>query len=54
MHRGKLVGKDLVIAVGGDGTVLNSASFLNDKIPLLGDINRFAHVYVCSLYRFQG
>jgi len=36
MHRDQLIDKDLVIAVGGDGTVLNSASFLNDKIPLLG------------------
>lgn len=36
MHRDQLKDKDLVIAVGGDGTVLNSASFLNDKIPLLG------------------
>lgn len=36
MHRGQLQDKDLVIAVGGDGTVLNSASFLSDKIPLLG------------------
>jgi hypothetical protein len=37
MHRDQLIDKDLVIAVGGDGTVLNSASFLNDKIPLLGE-----------------
>jgi hypothetical protein len=36
MHRDQLIDKDLVIAVGGDGTVLNSASFLGDKIPLLG------------------
>jgi NAD+ kinase len=36
MHRGNLLGRDLVIAVGGDGTVLNSASFLNDDIPILG------------------
>ena len=36
MHRDQLLDKDLVIAVGGDGTVLNSASFLSDKIPLLG------------------
>ena len=36
MHRGQLADKDLVIAVGGDGTVLNSASFLNSKIPILG------------------
>lgn len=36
MHRGNLLGRDLVIAVGGDGTVLNSASFLDDSIPILG------------------
>ncbi|CAM9406238.1 unnamed protein product, partial [Chrysoparadoxa australica] len=27
---------DLVIAVGGDGTVLSSSHFLNDSLPLLG------------------
>ena len=36
MHRGSLVDKDLVIAVGGDGTVLNASSFLDDTIPMLG------------------
>lgn len=36
LHRGLLVGKDLVIAVGGDGTVLNTSSFIDDTIPLLG------------------
>lgn len=36
MHRGLLSSKDLVIAVGGDGTVLNTSSFLDEKIPLLG------------------
>eukprot|EP01041_Mallomonas_annulata_P014706 gene14706-31270_t len=36
MHRGSLIDKDLVIAVGGDGTVLNASSFLDDKIPMLG------------------
>jgi NAD+ kinase len=28
--------KDLVIAVGGDGTILNTASFMDDSIPILG------------------
>ena len=28
--------KDLVVAVGGDGTILNCASFLGSDIPLLG------------------
>jgi NAD+ kinase len=36
MHRGTLSGVDLVIAVGGDGTTLNSSSFLDDNIPILG------------------
>lgn len=36
LHRGILEDKDLVIAVGGDGTVLNTASFLDDHIPILG------------------
>jgi NAD+ kinase len=36
MHRGSLLGKDLVISVGGDGTLLGSASFLDDSLPMLG------------------
>ena len=36
LHRGSLQDKDLVIAVGGDGTILNTASFLDDSIPVLG------------------
>ena len=36
LHRGSIQGKDLVIAVGGDGTILNTSSFLDDSIPLLG------------------
>lgn len=36
LHRGSVVGKDLVIAVGGDGTVLNTSSFIDDTIPVLG------------------
>lgn len=36
LHRGLLQGKDLVIAVGGDGTILNTSSFIDDSIPLLG------------------
>lgn len=36
LYRGSLVDKDIVVAVGGDGTVLNSASFLDQNIPLLG------------------
>jgi len=36
LHRGSLLNKDLVIAVGGDGTILNTSSFLDDSIPVLG------------------
>ena len=36
LHRGVIEGKDLIIAIGGDGTVLNAASFLDDSIPILG------------------
>ena len=36
LHRGSLLNKDLVISVGGDGTLLGSASFLDDSIPILG------------------
>lgn len=36
LHRGSLIDKDLVIAVGGDGTILNTSSFIDDSIPLLG------------------
>ncbi len=36
LHRGLIMDKDLVIAVGGDGTVLNTASFLDDTLPVLG------------------
>jgi NAD+ kinase len=36
LHRGLLQDKDLLIAVGGDGTVLNSSSFLDESIPILG------------------
>eukprot|EP01038_Epipyxis_sp_PR26KG_P014776 gene14776-19857_t len=36
MHRGSMEDKDLVIAVGGDGTILNVSSFLDDSIPVLG------------------
>ena len=36
LHRGSLVSKDLVISVGGDGTLLGTASFLDDSIPILG------------------
>jgi NAD+ kinase len=36
LHRGLLIDKDLIIAVGGDGTVLNSSSFVDDTIPVLG------------------
>jgi NAD kinase len=28
-------GKDLIICIGGDGTVLNSAHYVDDKTPLL-------------------
>ena len=36
MHRGCLLGVDLLIAVGGDGTMLNAASFVDSSIPILG------------------
>ena len=36
LHRGLLTNTDLIIAVGGDGTVLNSSSFVDDSIPVLG------------------
>ena len=36
IHRGVLADKDLLITVGGDGTVLNVASFLDDNIPVCG------------------
>lgn len=36
LHRGVISDKDLIIAVGGDGTVLNVSSFLDDSIPVLG------------------
>ncbi len=36
LHRGLIQGKDLVIAVGGDGTILNTSSFVDDTIPVLG------------------
>lgn len=36
LHRGLLQDKDLVIGVGGDGTILNTSSFLDDSIPVLG------------------
>ena len=36
LHRGIIQDKDLIVAVGGDGTILNTSSFLDDTIPLLG------------------
>lgn len=36
LHRGVIQEKDLIIAIGGDGTVLNASSFLDDSIPILG------------------
>jgi NAD+ kinase len=36
LHRGLLLDKDLVIAVGGDGTVLNTSSYIDDSITVLG------------------
>lgn len=36
MHRGILLGKDLVVTVGGDGTTLSTSCFLDDSIPVLG------------------
>jgi NAD+ kinase len=36
LHRGLLFDKDLVIAVGGDGTILNTSSYIDDSIPVLG------------------
>jgi NAD+ kinase len=36
LHRNLLLDKDLVIAVGGDGTVLSTSCFLDSTIPVLG------------------
>jgi NAD+ kinase len=36
LHRGLISDKDLIIAVGGDGTILNASSFLDDTVPILG------------------
>ena len=36
MHRNYLADTDLVIAVGGDGTVLSTSCFLDNSIPILG------------------
>lgn len=36
LHRGLIRGKDLIIGIGGDGTILNTSSFIDDSIPLLG------------------
>ena len=36
MHRNVLADKDLVITVGGDGTLLSTSCFLDSTIPILG------------------
>jgi NAD+ kinase len=36
LHRGVIQDRDLIITVGGDGTMLNASSFLDDSIPILG------------------
>jgi NAD+ kinase len=36
LHRGVVQDKDLVIGVGGDGTILNTSSFVDDSITVLG------------------
>lgn len=36
LHRGSMQDIDLVIGVGGDGTILNTSSFVDDSIPVLG------------------
>lgn len=36
LHRQLLQDKDLIIGIGGDGTILNTASFVDDSIPVLG------------------
>lgn len=36
LHRGLIEDKDLIIAVGGDGTILNTSSFIDDSIPIVG------------------
>lgn len=36
MHRGSLYDKDFVLTVGGDGTALNVASFLDGNVPIAG------------------
>lgn len=56
LHRGSLFDKDLVIAVGGDGTILNTSSFIDDSIPLLGvnsDPSERSTRYVVLLFIVQ-
>jgi NAD+ kinase len=36
LHRGVIQDRDLIITVGGDGTMLNASSFIDDSIPVLG------------------
>lgn len=36
LHRALIQDIDLVIGVGGDGTILNLSSFLDDSVPVLG------------------
>lgn len=36
MHRNILADKDLVVSVGGDGTLLATASFMDDAVPIVG------------------
>jgi len=43
---------DLVVTIGGDGTLLQASHFIDDKIPVLGvnsDPTRIDEVYTCRL-----
>lgn len=60
LHRGMIADKDLVIAVGGDGTILNTSSFLDHSIPILGinsdptSLSEKAVVAACDGRRSRG
>ena len=53
LHRGIIQDKDLIIGVGGDGTILNTASFLDDSIPVLGINSDPTRPEVICLYKYS-